>query len=649
MNKIGPNIKPPGFGNSSASINKKGESATNATKKTGKWPNDPTRPSHERPVNNSVFKDWDKVLDLFLSNTRYSQMHSGLINLGSNLAQFEENQLMLGEHIVYRRLNNNADNTCTETYSGNEDIDDIVRIALLMAKLEKTLGNRNIRRDVIPETIKTLGQLVELTQSEAFIKFNLADSLGIDIIDYTHAKLAEQPPLEQYQKFYKELQTHTKKLINSFEKKSGIKALSATEEKKPSKLQRDLKTFIENTINTNKSDEPVNDQVSKFNLQANLEAGIVGFIENLGQSISNYENFQAPKKKVELGEQRMSKQNIKEQILDNLNNFSEFIISQLQESEQFLNKLNFCENKENHFNLAAGRMITGYSYRILLAINSLKGGSEKDKYQDKLGKIFDLASKNFDKDLNKIIGNVCEKNSIRKDFIPPFKFLNIRNLVDGFKFTKEKMGAIRLILQDKSPSSEELNTLPKSQDLEHHSSITEINQLKTNYSNEIGIGAVAEGRVSRALMQLLAEDKLKFVIQAENFGPLDTKLHADFLLVDNANRLIPLQVKSSVDSAKATAPKLPNHLVISPSGLNIFSEPKLSDYLLERIGKIILPPEFKLKAQKVEYIFGKLNTLQNENPHHVHTPNFIHDLDEEQETKLVNHFKTFIESLITIK
>ena len=208
-------------------------------------------------------------------------MHSGLINLGSNLAQFEENQLMLGEHIVYRRLNNNADNTCTETYSGNEDIDDIVRIALLMAKLEKTLGNRKIRRDVIPETIKTLGQLVELTQSEAFIKFNLADSLGIDIIDYTHAKLAEQPPLEQYQKFYKELQTHTKKLINSFEKKSGINALSVTEEKKPSKLQRDLKTFIENTINTNKSDKPVNDQVSKFNLQANLEAGIVGFIENL--------------------------------------------------------------------------------------------------------------------------------------------------------------------------------------------------------------------------------------------------------------------------------------------------------------------------------------------------------------------------------
>jgi hypothetical protein len=641
MNKIGPNIKPPGFGNSSVSINRKGKpSARNATQKTGKWTNDPTRPSHERPVNNSVFKDWDKVLDLFLSNTRYSQMHSGLINLGSNLAQFEENQLMLGEHIVYRRLNNNADNTCTETYSGNEDIDDIVRIALLMAKLEKTLGNRNIRRDVIPETIKTLGQLVELTQSEAFIKFNLADSLGIDIIDYTHAKLAKQPPLEQYQKFYKELQTHTKKLMNSFEKKSGTNALSVMEEKKPSKLQRDLKTFIENTINTNKSDEPVNDQVSKFNLQANLEAGIVGFIENLGQSISNYENFQAPK--VELGEQRRSKQNIKEQILDNLNNFSEFIISKLQESEQFLNKLNFCENKENHFNLAAGRMITGYSYRILLAINRLKEESGKDNLKHQLGEIAHLASTNFDKDLNKIVGKFCDENSIRKDFIPPFKFFNMRNLIDGFEFIKEKMAAIRLILQDKSPSPEELNTLPKSQDLEHHSPISEKNKLNTNYSNEVGVGAVAEGRVSRALMQLLAEDKLKFVIQAENFGPLDTKLHADFLLVDNANRLIPLQVKSSVDSAKATALKLPHHLVISPSGLNIFSEPKLSDYLLERIGKIILRQDFNLGAQKVEYIFGKLNTLQKKNPHHVHTPNFIHDLDEEQETKLVNYFRTFV-------
>ena len=96
----------------------------------------------------------------------------GLIDLGSNLAQFEENQLMLGEHIVYSRLKNDSDNTCKETYSGNEDIDDIVRIALLMAKLEKTLGNGKIRRDVIPETIKTLGQLVELTQSEAFIKYS---------------------------------------------------------------------------------------------------------------------------------------------------------------------------------------------------------------------------------------------------------------------------------------------------------------------------------------------------------------------------------------------------------------------------------------------------------------------------------------------
>jgi hypothetical protein len=433
---------------------------------------------------------------------------------------------------------------------------------------------------------------------------------------------------------------HIKRLINSFEKKSGINALSVTEEKKPSKLQRDLKTFIENTINTNKSDKPVNHQVSKFNLQANLETGIVGFIENLGQSISNYENFQAPK--VELGEQSMSKQKIKQEISNNLKEFSRLINSQLEESEQFLNKLNFCDNKENHFNLATGRMITGYSYRILLAINSLKDGSEKDKYQDELGKIFDLASKNFDKDLNKIIGNVCEKNSIKKDFIPPFKFLNIRNLIDGFEFIKEKMAAIRLILQDKFPSSEELNALPQSQDLKYYSPISEKNKLNTNYSNEIGIGAVAEGRVSRALMQLLAEGKLKFVIQAENFGPLDTKLHADFLLVDNANRLIPLQVKSSVDSAKATAPKLPNHLVISPSGLNIFSEPKISDYLLERIGKIILRQDFNLEAQKVERIFEKLNTLQKENPHHVHTPNFIHDLDEEQETKLVNYFRTFV-------
>ena len=169
MNKIGPKIKPSGFGNSSKPIEKGEPSATSATKKTGKWANDPTRPSHAKPVNNSVFKDWDKVLDLFLSNTRYSQMILGLINLGSNLAQFEENQLMLGEHIVYSRLKNDSDNTCTETYSGNEDIDDIVRIALLMAKLEKTLGNGKIRRDVIPETIKTLGQLVELTQSEAFM------------------------------------------------------------------------------------------------------------------------------------------------------------------------------------------------------------------------------------------------------------------------------------------------------------------------------------------------------------------------------------------------------------------------------------------------------------------------------------------------
>lgn len=639
MNKIGPKIKSSGFGNSSKPIKKGEPSATSATKKTGKWANDPTRPSHAKPVNNSVFKDWDKVLDLFLSNTRYSQMILGLINLGSNLAQFEENQLMLGEHIVYSRLKNDSDNTCTETYSGNEDIDDIVRIALLMAELEKTLGKSRIRKDVIPETIKTLGQLVKLTQSEAFIKFNLADSLGIDIIDYTHAKLAEQPPLEQYQKFYKELQTHTKKLINSFEKKSGINALSVTDEKKPSKLERDLKTFIENTVNTNKSDKPVNHHVSKFNLQANLETGIVGFIENLGQSISNYENFQAPK--VELGEQSMSKQKIKQEISNNLKEFSRLINSKLEESEQFLNKLNFCDNKENHFNLAAGTMIARYACKFLLAINSLKDGSEKDKYQDELGKIFDLASKNFDKDLNKIIGNVCEKNSIRKDFIPPFKFLNIRNLVDGFEFIKEKMAAIRLILQDKSPSSEELNTLPKSQNLEYHSPISEKNKLNTNYSNEVSVGAVAEGRIARALMQLLAEGKLKFVIQAENFGPLDTKLHADFLLVDNANRLIPLQVKSSAESAETTAPKLPHHLVISPSGLNIFSEPKLSDSLSERIKRIILRQDFNLGAQKVEQIFGKLNTLQKENPHHVHTPNFIHDLDEEQEAKLVNHFKTF--------